>query len=138
METKFGVCSIFKPHAALAKVAEDIQKFGKGLAKQAHIIIVGGPGIENDPNFNAERTSNMGEGFVDLFDRHDKPWMNESGRSMNLWLGWALMRHKISHIGVTDTSSIAGEDHTIYGLHLNSRLKRLTRLTAERVGGDHA
>jgi hypothetical protein len=62
--TKFDVCSIFKPNAPFAKVV-DIRKLGKGLAKQDHIIIVGGPGnslqrnyhysIENDLNFIEER-----------------------------------------------------------------------------------
>jgi hypothetical protein len=75
MGTKFDVCSIFKPNAALPKV-EDIGKLGKRLAKQDHIIIVGGPGsslernyhdaIENYLNFIAERTSCTGVGFVDL------------------------------------------------------------------------
>jgi hypothetical protein len=78
-------------------------------------------------------------GFVNLFERHDKPWMNGRVRSMNLWLGGALRRHDISHIGVTNTSPIMREDYTMHGLHLNSQgKKRLMQLTAERVVGDHA
>jgi hypothetical protein len=71
MGTKFDMSGIFKPNAALAKVVEDIGKLVKGLTKQDHIIIVGGPGnslernyhysIENDLNFIAE-------GFVSLFE----------------------------------------------------------------------
>jgi hypothetical protein len=38
------VCSIFKPNAPLAKVAEDIGELRKGLTKQDNIIIVGGAG----------------------------------------------------------------------------------------------
>jgi hypothetical protein len=64
------VCSILKPNAPPAKVAEDIQvwKLGKYLTKQHHIIIMGGPGsrlernyhysIENYLSFIAKRTSN--------------------------------------------------------------------------------
>jgi hypothetical protein len=49
------------------------------------------------------------------------------------------MRHNISHIGVTDTSSIVREDYTMHGLHLNSQGKRrLKQLIAERVVGGHA
>jgi hypothetical protein len=93
---------------------------------------VGGPGnsldrnyhysTENYLNFIAERTSNTSMGFVNLFESNDKIWMGGRVRSMNLWLYRALMRHDMSHIGLTDTSSIAREDyiHT-HGLHLKSR-----------------
>jgi hypothetical protein len=75
-------------------------------------------------------------GYINLFERHDKQWMNGRVRSMNLWFGQTLMRHGMSHIGVTDTSSIARQDCTKRGLHLNSRgKKRLLDLTAERVSG---
>jgi hypothetical protein len=57
---------------------------------------VGGPGnslernyhysIENDLNFIAKRTSNIDVRFVNLFERHDKPWMNGRVRNMNLRL----------------------------------------------------
>jgi hypothetical protein len=57
---------------------------------------------------------------------------------MNLRLDRALMRRDMSHIGVTDSSSIAREDYTTHGLHLNSRgKKRLTHLIAERVVDRH-
>jgi hypothetical protein len=66
-------------------------------------------------------------GSVNLFESHDKLYMNGRVRCMNLQLDQALMRHDMSHIGVTDTSSIVREDHTMHGLHLNSRgKKRLT------------
>jgi hypothetical protein len=74
--SKFDVCSIFKPNAPLTKVTVNIAKLGKGLTKQDHIIIVGGPeyslernyhdSIENDLNFIAERTSNTSVGFCQL------------------------------------------------------------------------
>jgi hypothetical protein len=65
LDTKYYMCSIFKPSDPDAKVVEDIGKFCKGLTKQDHhIIIVGGPGnsldrnyhysIENDLNLIAE------------------------------------------------------------------------------------
>jgi hypothetical protein len=41
---KFDIVSIFKPNAPLEKVVEDLGKLGKGLTKQDHIVIVGGPG----------------------------------------------------------------------------------------------
>jgi hypothetical protein len=50
LATKFDICSIFKPNVPLAKVVEDIGKFGKDLTKQDHIIIVGGPGNSLDRN----------------------------------------------------------------------------------------
>jgi hypothetical protein len=55
---KFHIVSIFKPNAPLASVVEDLGKLGKGLTKQDHIVIVGGPGV----NFIAERTSNTNVG----------------------------------------------------------------------------
>jgi hypothetical protein len=68
-------------------------------------------------------------GLINLFVRYDELWMNERVRSMNLHLDWALLRHVMSHIDVTDASSIAKEDYTIHGLHLNSQgKKRLTQL----------
>jgi hypothetical protein len=54
--------------------------------------------------------------FVNLFQRHDT---NGRVRSMNLWLDWALMRRDMSHIGIIDATSIAREDFTMHGLHLN-------------------
>jgi hypothetical protein len=114
LETEFEIYSIFKPNAPLAKVGEDIGKLGKGLTKQDHTIIVGGPGnslhrnchytIENDLNYIAERTSNSRLGFVNPFKRHDKPWMNGRVRSMNLQVDQTLMSHDMSQIGVFDTS----------------------------------
>jgi hypothetical protein len=86
----------FKPNAPLANVVEDLRKLGKDLTKQDHIIIMGGPGnsldrnfnycIEKDINFIAERTSNTNVGFVNLFKRRDKLWMNEKVRITNLRL----------------------------------------------------
>jgi hypothetical protein len=146
--SKFDICSIFKPNAPLANVVENLGKLGKDLTKRDHIITVGGPGnsldrnhhysTEDDLNFIAERTSNTNVGFVNLFQRHDKPWMNGRVRSMNLRLDRALMRRDMSHIGVIDSSSIAREDFTMHGLHLNSRgKKRLMHLIAERVVDGH-
>jgi hypothetical protein len=42
--------------------------------------------ILQDINFIAERTANTNMGFVNLVQRHDKPWMNRKVGSMNLWL----------------------------------------------------
>jgi hypothetical protein len=48
------------------------------------------------------------------------------------------MRRDMSHIGIIDAASIAREDFTTHGLHLNSRgKKRLTQLIAEKVIGGH-
>jgi hypothetical protein len=65
----------------------------------------------------------MGVGFVNHFERYDKPWINGRARSMNLWLDWALMRHNMSQIGVTNTC-IAREDYTMHGLHLSTLGRR--------------
>jgi hypothetical protein len=89
--------------------------------------------IEKDINYIAERTTNTNVEFVNLFQRHDNPWMNGGGRSMNLQLDRALMRRDSSHIGIIDAASIAREDFTTHGLHL----RRLTHLIAERVIGGH-
>jgi hypothetical protein len=75
-------------------------------------------------------------GFVNLFERHDKSWVNGRVRSMNLWLDGDLIRHDMSHIGVTDTSPSVREDYTVHGLNSRGK-KRLMQLTAERVVGDH-
>jgi hypothetical protein len=84
-------CSIFKPNASLTKALESIGRLRKGLTN-----VVGRPGnslernyhysIENYFNFIAERISNIDVGFVKLFERHDKPWMNERVRNVNLQL----------------------------------------------------
>jgi hypothetical protein len=88
--------------------------------------------IENDFNFIAERPSNTGVGSVNVFERYHKLWINGRVMSMTLRLDRALLRHDISHTGVTDTSSIIREDYTTHGLHLNSRcMRRLMQLTAE-------
>jgi hypothetical protein len=140
--------SLFKPNAPLANVVEDLGKFGKNLTKRDHVVIVGGPGnsldrnyhysIEKDIYFIAERTSSTNVGFVGLFRRHDKPWMDRKVRSMNLHLERALMGRGASHIGVTDTNCIVREDYTTHGLYLNSRGKmKLTLLIARSLGGDH-
>jgi hypothetical protein len=91
---------------------------------------VGGPGnsldrnyhyqTEKDINFIVERTSNTNVGFVNLFERYDKPWMNEKVRSVNLHPDQALMVRGTSHIGVIDTTSIMREEYMTHGLHLNS------------------
>jgi hypothetical protein len=85
-----------EPNAPLAQIVEDIGKLGEGLTKQDHVIIMGGPGkslksnyhysVQNDLNFIAESISNIDVGFVKLFERHDKPWMNERVRNVNLQL----------------------------------------------------
>jgi hypothetical protein len=69
-----------------------VGKLGKDLTKQDHIVVVGGPGksldrnynycIEKDINYIAERTTNTQVEFVNLFQRHDKPWMNGRVRSL--------------------------------------------------------
>ncbi|PNF27593.1 hypothetical protein B7P43_G02276 [Cryptotermes secundus] len=138
LETKFDLCSIFKPNAALANVAEDIGKLGKGLAKQEHVNTVGGPGksldrnyhylTENDLNFIAESTSNISVGFVNFFERHDKLWINGRVRSMNLQCDWTLLRCDMSHIDVIDASSIMGKDYIMHGLNSQGK-KRLMQLT---------
>jgi hypothetical protein len=64
--------------------------------------------------------------------------VNGRVRNINLWLDGDLIRHDMSHTGVTDTSPLVREDYTVHGLHLNSRGKKtLVQLTAERVVGDH-
>jgi hypothetical protein len=40
--------------------------------------------IEKDINYIAERTTNTHVEFVNLFQKHDKPWMNGRVRS---WIG---------------------------------------------------
>jgi hypothetical protein len=45
--SNFEVSSIFKP-----KVDEDLGKHGKGITKQDHIVIVGGPGISLDRQYH--------------------------------------------------------------------------------------
>jgi hypothetical protein len=109
---------------------------------------VGGPGnsldrnyyysVEKDVNFIAERTANTNVGRANLFRRHDKPWMNERVRRVNLQLDRALMGSDMAHIGFIDTASFVRDDYRTHGLHLNSQGKRrLTHLIAERISGGH-
>jgi hypothetical protein len=77
-------------------------------------------------------------GLVNLFRRHDKPWMNERVRRVNFQLDRALMGRDTDHIGVIDTASFVRDDYTTHGLHLNSRgRRRLTHLIAEIISGGH-
>jgi hypothetical protein len=71
-------------------------------------------------NYIAERTNNTNVRSVNIFQGHDKPWMNGKVRSINLQLDWALMRNNMSHIGITDAASIVSKDFMTHGLHLNS------------------
>jgi hypothetical protein len=146
--TDYEVTSIFKPSAPLANVVKDLGKLGKNLTKRDHVVIVGGPGnsldgnyhysIEKDINFIAERICNTNVGFVGLFRRHDKLWMDRKVRSMNLHLERALMGCGTSHIGVIDTNCIVREEYTTHGLHLNLwGNSKLTLLIAGSLGGDH-
>jgi hypothetical protein len=126
--TKFDVVCIYKPNAPLPKFVESLGKLGKDFSKEDHIVILGGPGnsldrnyhylIEEDVNSITERTSNTNVGFVNLFKRHDKPWMNGKVRSVNLWRDQALMGHGMSHIGILDTATISRKEYTAYGLQL--------------------
>jgi hypothetical protein len=145
---RFDIVSTVKPNAPSANVLEDLRKLGEDFTKQDHTVIVGGPEnsldrnynylLEKDINFIADRIANTNVGFVNLFQRHDKQWMNKRVRSMNLWLDWALMWRDMSHISVINVSSIERDDNTRHGLHLNSRgKKRLTQLIAERVMDGH-
>jgi hypothetical protein len=59
-------------------------------------------------------------GFVNLFQRHEKPWMNKRVGSMNLQLGRTLMQHDMSHINVIDASSFVRENF----MRLPSELSR--------------
>jgi hypothetical protein len=52
--------------------------------------------IEDNLNYIAEGTSNTNVGFVNLFQRHDKAWMNGRVRSMNVRLDRGLMRRGMS------------------------------------------
>jgi hypothetical protein len=73
-------------------------------------------------------------GFVNLFQRHDKLWMNRRVESMNPRLDQVLMKRDMSHINVNDASSFIRENFTRHGLHLNSQgKKRLMQLAAERI-----
>jgi hypothetical protein len=56
--------------------------------------------VTMDVNFLAERVKNINVGFVNLFRRHDKIWMNVKLRSAILQIDCALMGHGASRIGV--------------------------------------
>jgi hypothetical protein len=107
------MCSIFKPTYQARSYYCSVGA-GNSLERNCHYS------IEDDLNFVAEKTSHTGVGHVNLFERHDKLWINGRVRSMTLWLDRALLRRDMSHIDVTDTSSIAREDYTVHCLHLNS------------------
>jgi hypothetical protein len=99
-----------------------LRKLGKNFTKRDHTVILGGPGnsldrnchcqIEKDINFIAEKTSDTNVRFINLFERHNEPWMNEKVRSVNLRLDQALMGRGTSDIGVIDTASIVREEYT--------------------------
>jgi len=88
---------------------------------------VGGPGnslhrnyqcsFEMDINLTAESSNNMNVRFVNLFWRHDKPWINRKVRGVNLGLHQALLECGKSCICVTETTSFQREDLMTHGLH---------------------
>jgi hypothetical protein len=49
---KTDIVSTVKPNAPLTNVAEDLGKLGNNFTKQDHTVIVGGPGISPDRNYN--------------------------------------------------------------------------------------
>jgi hypothetical protein len=60
--------------------------------------------VEKDVNIIAERTAHTNVGLFNIFKRHDKPWMNERVRRVNLQFYQALMGRDVIHTGVTDTA----------------------------------
>jgi spore cortex formation protein SpoVR/YcgB (stage V sporulation) len=82
METKYDMCSIFKPSDLHANILEDIGNIRKRITKQNHINIVEGPGnrldrnyhysIENDVSFITEWSTNNSMGSVYLFEGNDR------------------------------------------------------------------
>lgn len=141
---KYTVTSIFKPNASLSDVVRDLSPLSKDLNKEDHVVIVGGAGNSLDRNLNysievdidniRQRSSHTNVEFVNLFWRHDKPWMNNPVRNVNLRLDLAQLRSDMSHINFIDTSTIVREEYTSHGLHLNARGKdTLTRLIADSI-----
>ena len=128
LSKEYEVTCLFKPNAPLANV-EDLTKLGKDLTKRDHVTLVGGPGngldrnykysVEKDVNYIAQRSRHTNVKLVNLFMRHDKPWLNRRVKSINLGLDRALLGYDRSHIGVVDTSLLLRQDFTTHGLHLN-------------------
>lgn len=144
--TDYEICSIVKPSAGLTHVTEDLVKLSSGFTKRDHIVIVGGPGnsLDRDASYSVEKdleniskdSRHTNVEVVELFDRHDKPWLHSRVRSMNARLGRALIRPDASHIGVIEVGNIKRDDYTYHGLHLNSRgKKKLSHLIANRIKG---
>jgi len=130
----------------LENIVEDLANLGNDL-KEDHIVIVGGSGnslernyhysIEKDLSFIA-RTDHTNVIFMNLLRRHDEPWMNSKVRSVNLRLNRVLLGHGMSHLNVTDTTTIRREEYTTHGLHLNSRGKRkVMLLIPNKLDGGH-
>ncbi|XP_069679979.1 uncharacterized protein [Periplaneta americana] len=145
---KYAVTSFFKPNASLSNVVGDLSALAKDLDKEDHVIIVGGAGNSLDRNLNysidgdihniAQKSGHTNVGFVNLFQRHDKPWMNRRVESVNLRIDLAQLERDMAHINIIDKSSIVREEYINHGLHLNSRGKdSLTRLIADSLQCDH-
>jgi len=67
--------------------------------------------VTMDVNYLAERVKNVNVGFVNLFRRHDKLWVNGKVRSAILQIDCVLMGHGTFHIGVIETVSCDGRIH---------------------------
>lgn len=141
---EYAVTSVFKPNACLSDVVGDISALSKGLDKEDHVVVVGGAGnsldrnlnysIEADINYIAGRSGHTNVSFVNLFRRHDRPWIDRVVGRVNLQLDLSLLGGDRAHIDVIDTTSIVREEYTRHGLHLNSRGKgTLTRLIVENI-----
>ncbi|KAJ4449965.1 hypothetical protein ANN_01372 [Periplaneta americana] len=145
---KYAVTSFFKPNTSLSKVVGNLSALAKELDKEDHVIIVEGAGNSLDRNFNysidgdihniAQRNGHTNVGFVNLFQRHDRPWMNRRVKSVNLRIDLAQLERDMAHINIIHTSSIVREEYTNHGLQLNSRGKdSLTRLIADSLQCGH-
>jgi hypothetical protein len=84
------------------------------------------------------RTSNNRVGFVNLFERHNKPWMNGRVSSMNLWLDWALMSCDMTHIGVTHIINCEVRLHNTWPAPELLTQEGAHTLISERTVGGHA
>ena len=90
--------------------------------------------IGKDINVIAERSNNSNVQSVNLFWRHDKPWINRKVRKVNLRLDLVHLGCSNSHIQVTSNRRL----HDPWSVSTFMRQKKLTLPTTKSLGDKNA
>lgn len=142
----YQVTSFVKPSASLSQVTESLGKLCQDFDKEDQVLIVGGAGnsLAKDRNYDIRgdldaigvATAHTSVGFVEVLQRHDRPWVNTAVSRVNTELSRQLLTEPKAHISAVPVAAIGRWGYTRHGLHLNKRGKdRLAELLVENIRG---